>query len=80
MSSALSDLDRKQLARAFEHIDAVELELSKWRGMLERLILHEATAPELRVRELYSRCLVVTARLQTARDQLAGVLDARSAG
>ncbi len=64
----------RQLVAALEHLVVAGLTAEKCHRELELVQLGTDLHPQLTVNYVYQRLAVVTARLQTAREQLEGVV------
>jgi hypothetical protein len=74
--SALSEIHRRMLERAYEHVASVHEDLYRVNRQLELLAKGDAPYPEITVGHLTVRTAVAVARMTTALEQLALVLNA----
>lgn len=74
--SALTEVHRLMLVRAYEHVASVHDELHRVNRQLELLAKGDTPYPEITVGHLIVRTAVAVARMSAALEQLAVVLDA----
>lgn len=75
MLSPLQDVDRVLLGHALEHLAAGVDTTRKCHRELEQVQLGIDLHPNLTIAHVYQRLAVVAARLETAHEQLATVVD-----
>lgn len=75
MAQLLTDVDRVTLQKALDHLQDGDQLAERIDSQLGTILSGQGVYALETLRHACSRLLVVRAKLQTARDQLAGVLD-----